>query len=73
MKFQPSLLEKTIYDVMNVIKESVLLTSPREKPLFDVGSVAHKHLNNHIQDILTAYTKCLEKLAFSHDDQVNFI
>lgn len=55
---------------MNVIKESVLLTSPREKPLFDVGSAAHNHLNKHIEDILSAYTKCLKNLAFSHDDQV---
>lgn len=58
---------------MNVIKESVLVACPREKPLFDTGSAAHKHLNNHIQDILNAFSKCLEKLAFSHDEQVRYI
>lgn len=55
---------------MKVIKETVLASCPREKQLFDTGSPAQKYLNAHIQDMFTVYVKCLEKLAFSHDEQV---
>nr|CAD7571838.1 unnamed protein product [Timema californicum] len=66
----PSEFENKVQEVVQMVKESVLLGGHRESPLLDNAN-AQRELNALIQGLLLSFTQALDTLAFSNDGMQN--
>nr|CAD7265455.1 unnamed protein product [Timema shepardi] len=67
---KPSEFENKVQEVVQMVKESVLLGGHRESPLLDNAN-AQRELNALIQGLLLSFTQALDTLAFSNDGMQN--
>lgn len=62
----PSQFESKVQEVVQLVKESVLLGEQRETPLLENGN-AQRELSALVQGLLLSFSKSLENFAFSNE------